>query len=115
MLTTEYGNRAALLVVDLFWGYKQVCPLKDKTTNPVIAATDATIIRPFRLPKFLRSDQQTGLASTTKFFKCLKPMGTKYFPTSVGSPWGNGHAERSIRTTKEATRHFFIQEKCATK
>ena len=38
-------------------------------------------------------------------------MGVKYFPTSVGSLWANGHAERSIRTIKDALRNFILQEK----
>ena len=42
-------------------------------------------------------------------------MKTKFFPTSVASPWGNGHAERSIRTIKEAARSFLIQENSTTK
>ena len=73
-------------------------PLKDKTADSLIEAIENTIVRLFGPPKFLRSDQESGLAATPKFYQYLQTMKTKYFPTSVASPWGNGHAERSIRT-----------------
>jgi hypothetical protein len=45
-------------------------------------------------------------------FQYLKPMRTKFFLTSVGSPWGNVHNVRSIKTIKKAAGSFLIQEKC---
>ena len=38
MPQTERGNKAALLAVDLFSGYIQVCPLKDKKVETLISA-----------------------------------------------------------------------------
>jgi hypothetical protein len=66
MPTTENGGRAALLTVNLFSRHIQECLLKDKTTDSSIASINTTV-RPFGIPKFLRSDQDTGLATTTKF------------------------------------------------
>ena len=46
-----------------------------------------------------------------EFYDYLKPLGTKFLPTSVGSPWANSNAERSIKTIKDAARNFLLQEK----
>ena len=108
-LTTK-GNRVALLAVDLFTGYIQICPMKDRKTETLIDAIKKTIIRPFGIPKFLRSDNEPGLWTSNEFYEFLQPLGTKFIPTSVGSPWGNGHAERSIRTIKEGAKKFLMQE-----
>ncbi len=37
-----------------------------------------------------------------EFYDFLKPLGTKFLPTSVGAPWANSNAERSIKTIKQA-------------
>jgi len=111
MPLTPRGNKVALLAVDLFTGYIQICPMKDRKTETLIDAIRKTIIKPFGIPKFLRSDNEPGLWTSNEFYEFLQPMGTKFFPTSVGSPWGNGHAERSIRTIKEGARKFLMQEK----
>lgn len=58
----------------------------------------------------IRSDNETGLWNSTEFFKYLEPLGIRFVPTSVASPWSNGHAERSIRTIKEGLRKFMQQE-----
>jgi hypothetical protein len=111
MPLTKKGNRVALLAVDLFTGYIQICPMPDRRTETLIEAIRKTIIKPFGIPKFLRSDNEPGLWTSNEFYEFLQPLGTKFFPTSVGSPWGNGHAERSIRTIKEGARKFLMQEK----
>jgi len=108
---TVEGNKRALLAVDLFTGYIQVCPLKSRTAASLIKAIDTTIVRPFSVPKFIRSDNEPGLHTSNEFYEYLHPLGVKFFPTSVGSPWANGHAERSIRTIKEGIRKFLMQEK----
>ena len=108
---TADGNKAALLAVDLFTGYIQICPLKDKKTKTLIEALEKTIFQPFGIPKLLRSDEETGFFRSEEFYKYLKPLGVKYLPTSVGAPWANSTAERSIRTIKEAARTFLLQEK----
>jgi len=110
MPMSEHGNRVALLAVDLFTGYIQLCPMTDRTSTSLIAAIDKTIVRPFGIPKFLRADEEPGLFSSKEFHKYLQPLGTKFLPTSVGSPWANGMAERSVRTIKEAARNFLTQE-----
>jgi hypothetical protein len=108
---TADGNKAALLAVDLFTGYIQICPIKDKKTKTLIEALEKTIFQPFGIPKLIRSDEETGFFRSEDFYKYLKPLGVKYLPTSVGAPWANSTAERSIRTIKEAARNFLLQEK----
>jgi hypothetical protein len=108
---TKDGYKAALLAVDLFSGYIQVCPIKDRTTSTLITALEKTVIQPFGIPKLLRSDEEPGLFRSEEFYNYLKPLGTKFLPTSVGSPWANSTAERSIRTIKESARNFLCQEK----
>ena len=112
---SEDGYKAALLAVDLFTGYVQLCPIKDRTTKTLINAIQRTIINPFGIPKFLRTDEEPGLFRSQEFYDFLKPLGTKFMPTSVGAPWANSNAERSIRTIKEAMRKFFLQEKVEEK
>jgi hypothetical protein len=111
MPPTKKGNIVALLAVDLFTGYIQICPMPDRRTENLIKAISKTIIKPFGIPKFLRSDNEPGLWMSNEFFEFLQPLGTKLFSTSVGFPWGNGHAERSIRTIKECAPKFLMQEK----
>jgi hypothetical protein len=83
---SEDGHKAALLAVDLFTGYVQLCPIKDKTTKTLINAIQRTIINPFGIPKFLRTDEEPGLFRSQEFYDFLKPLGTKFMPTSVGAP-----------------------------
>ena len=109
--TSTNGYKAALLAVDLFTGYVQIYPLRDKTTKSLIKAIDRTIMNGFTIPKFLRTDEEPGLFRSQEFYDYLKPLGTKFLPTSVGAPWANSNAERSIRTIKDAIRNFFLQEK----
>ena len=110
MPETPTGHNKAILAVDVFTGFIQICPLKDKTSKSLLNAIDQTIIRPFGIPKMILSDNETGLRNSTEFFKYLEPLGIKFVPTSVASPWSNGHAERSIRTIKDGLRKFMQQE-----
>jgi hypothetical protein len=105
------NRKVALLAVDLFSGFIRICPMKDRTTKELIAAIDNTIVKNYGSPKFLRSDEEPGLFNSKDFYDYLQPLGTKYLPTSVGSPWANSTAERSVRTIKDAARNFFCQEK----
>ena len=107
---TVSGNQRALLAIDLFTGYIQVCPMPDRTSESLINAINNTIMRPFGIPKFIRSDNEPGLQST-EFYDFLTSLGVEFIPTSVGSPWANGHAERGIRSIKEGLRKFLMQEK----
>jgi hypothetical protein len=111
--TTE-GYCKAILAVDAFTGYIQVQPLKDKTAKSLITAVDKMIIHPFGIPKVLRSDNEISLWNSTEFYNYLQPMGIKFVPTSVASPWSNGHAERGIRTIKDGLRKFLMQEQSIT-
>ena len=111
MPKTASGYNGALLAIDLFTGYIQIHPIKHKDVQSLIDAIESTIIRPFGIPKFLRSDNEASLLTSPEFYKYLEPMGTKFIPTSVASPWANSHAERAIRTIKEAARNFLLQEK----
>ena len=115
MPLTKDGHRAILVAIDLFTGYIQLHPLKEKTSSALIEGVERTIFSAFGIPKFLRSDEEPGLFTSREFFEYLKPLGVKYLPTSVGSPWANSHAERSIRTIKEAARTFLQQEKILDK
>ena len=83
--------------------------------SALIEAVERSIFSSFGIPKFLRSDEEPGLFTSREFFEYLKPLGVKYLPTSVGSPWANSHAERSIRTIKEAARTFLQQERIVDK
>ena len=109
--TTVSGNKKAMLAVDMFTGYIQVYPMPDRTAKSLIKAIDEAIVRPFTVPKFIRADNEPGLWTANEFYEYLQPLGVKFLPTSVGSPWANGHAERSIRTIKDALRTFLLQEK----
>ena len=111
MPLSKDNRKVALLAVDLFTGYIQICPMKDRTTKELISAIDKTIIKPFGIPKFLRSDEEPGLFNSKDFYDYLQPLGIKFLPTSVGSPWANSTAERSVRTIKDAARNFLLQEK----
>ena len=115
MPMTASGNKAILVAIDLFTGYIQLYPLKEKTASALIEAVERSIFSSFGIPKFLRSDEEPGLFTSREFFEYLKPLGVKYLPTSVGSPWANSHAERSIRTIKEAARTFLQQERIVDK
>jgi len=88
--------------------------MKDRSTHEIIAAIDKTIIRPFGAPKFLRSDEEPGLFNSKGLYDYLQPLGIKYLPTAVGSPWANSTAERSVRTIQDAARNFLLQEKVDT-
>jgi len=112
MPMSRKGHKAIFLAVDLFTGYVQLCPIKDRTSQSLIEAVDRTIISAHGIPKFIRSDNEPGLWNSKEFFEYLQPLGIKFFPTSVASPWANSHAERSVRTIKEAARTFLQQEKC---
>ena len=115
MPMTKNGNRAIFVAVDLFTGYIQLHPLKEKTSAALIEALERTVFSSFGIPKFLRSDEEPGLFTSREFYDYLKPLGVKYLPTSVGSPWANSHAERSIRSIKESARNFLQQEKIVDK
>ncbi len=67
MPLTKKGNRVALLAVDLFTGYIQICPMPDRRTETLIEAIRKTIIKPFGIPKFLRSDNEPGLWTSNEF------------------------------------------------
>jgi hypothetical protein len=111
---SENGYKAALLAVDLFTGYVQLCPLKDRSTKSLINAIERTIINAFGTPKYIRTDEEPGMFRSQEFYDYLKPLGTKFLPTSVGAPWANSNAERSIKTIKDAARNFLLQEKVDT-
>ena len=114
MPETAEGYCKAVLAVDAFTGYIQVQPLKDKTAKSLITAVDKMIIHPFGIPKILRSDNEISLWNSTEFYNYIQPMGIKFIPSSVASPWSNGHAERGIRTIKEGLRKFLMQEQSMT-
>jgi hypothetical protein len=111
MPLSKNGRKVALLAVDLFTGYIQICPMKDRSTPELIAAIDSTIVKGFGTPKFLRSDEEPGLFNSKEFYDYLQPLGIKFIPTSVGAPWANSTAERSVKTIKDAARNFLLQEK----
>ena len=111
MPLSKNNKKVALLAVDLFTGYIQICPMKDRTTPELIAAIDKTIVNAFGNPKFLRSDEEPGLFNSKEFYDYMQPLGIKFLPTAVGSPWANSTAERSVRTIKDAARNFLLQEK----
>ena len=52
------GYKSALLAVDLFIGYIQLCPIKDRTKKTLIEVIQKTIINPYGIPKFLRTYEE---------------------------------------------------------
>jgi hypothetical protein len=74
--TTDNGNRAALLAVDLFSGYLQVCSLKDKTTDSLLAAIDLTFWNT-KIPK-IRS--RNRISNDNKILPIPGTNGNKILP-----------------------------------
>ena len=69
MPKTADGNKAILLAVDLFTGYIQLHPSKEKTTPALIEAIEGTTFSSFGIPKFLRSVEEPGLFTSKEFFE----------------------------------------------
>ena len=111
MPTTKSGRTGALLAIDLFTGYIQIHPIKSRKVESLIEAIEATIMRPFGTPKYLRSDNKVSLLTSTEFYKYLEPMETKFLPTSVASPWAKSHAERAIRQSKMQPKTSYSKKK----
>ena len=61
MPPTKSDHTGALLEIDLFTGSIQIHPIKSKKVKDLIEAIKATIIRPFGIPKFLRSQDKVSL------------------------------------------------------
>ena len=57
-----------------------------RKVKDLIEVIEATMIRLFGIPKYLRSDNKVSLLTSPEFYKYLEPMGTKFLPTSVASP-----------------------------
>jgi hypothetical protein len=72
MPLSQNGFKAIFLAVDLFTGYIQLYPLKDRSTQSLIEAVDRTIIGPHGIPKFLRSDNESGMWNSKEFFEKLE-------------------------------------------
>ena len=69
--------------------------MKDIMTPELFAATDKTIVKAFGNPKCIRSDEEPGLFNSKELYDNLQPLGIKFLPTAVGSPW-------AIQQRKEA-------------
>ncbi len=68
MPVMKKANQVALLAVDLFTGYIQICPMPDQRTETLIESIQKTITKPFRIQKFLRSYNEPGLWTSNEFF-----------------------------------------------
>jgi hypothetical protein len=86
-----------------------------KATKTLIEAIQRTIINPFGIPKYLRTDGEPGIFRSQEFYDFLKPLGTKFLPTSEGAHLAYSNAERSIKTIKQAMINYFLQEKVENK
>ena len=106
------GHTAIFLAVDMFTGYVQLMPLKSKSSPDLIEAVLNGIIRPFGIPKYFRTDSETGMFSSKEFYSFMAPLGIDFLPCSIGAPWANGAAERAVQTVKLGLRKFIQQENC---
>ena len=68
MPKTKSGNNGALLDIDLFTGYIQIHTIKHEDVQSLIEVIESTIIRPFGIPKFLRSDNEASLLTSPEFY-----------------------------------------------
>ena len=96
MSVTKNGFNAIFLAVDMFTGYVQLKPLKSRKAEELIQAVKDTIIIPFGIPKFIRSDNETGMQNSVEFKQFLDLLSLTLFPCSTASPWSNGAAERAV-------------------
>jgi hypothetical protein len=107
---SENGYTAIFLAVDMYTGYIQLCPIKSRQTSELIEAVTRCILTPFSTPKYFRCDSETGMFSSTEFFKFMNPLGIEFLPCSTGAPWSNGAAERAVQTIKSGLKKFLQQE-----
>ena len=110
MSTTNNGNNAIFLAVDMFTGYVQLRPIKSRKTEELIQAIKDTIFIPFGLPKFIRSDNESGMQNSVEFKNFLDQLDVSFLPCSTASPWSNGAAERAVQTIKKAVKTFIQME-----
>jgi len=110
MSVTKAGNTAIFLAVDMFTGYLQLKAIKSRKTDELIEAIKSTIITPFGVPKYIRSDNETGMQNSTEFKAFMESQGIEFIPCSTASPWSNGAAERAVQTIKKAIRTFVQME-----
>jgi hypothetical protein len=103
---SENGYTAIFLAVDMYTGYIQLCPIKSRQTSELIEAVTRCILTPFLTPKYFRCDSETGMFSSTEFFKFMNPLGIEFLPCSTGAPWSNGAAERAVQTIKSGLKKF---------
>jgi len=111
MSTTNKGNVAIFLAVDMFTGYIQLKAIKSRKTEDLIEAIKSTIILPFGTPKLIRSDNETGIQNSAEFKTFIEQMNIELAPCSTASPWSNGAAERAVQTIKKSIRTFIQMEK----
>ena len=104
------GHTAIFLAVDMFTGYIQLYPIRSRQTGELIEAVTRSILIPFSTPKYFRCDSETGMFSSTDFYKFMKPLGIEFLPCSTGAPWSNGAAERAVQTIKLGLKKYLQQE-----
>ena len=68
MPPTTSGHTGALPAIDLFTGQIQIHPIKPRKVEDLIKAIEATIIRPFGIPKFLRSDIKVSILRSPELY-----------------------------------------------
>jgi hypothetical protein len=115
MPETPSGNKTILLAVDNFTGYIVCIPLKSKTSISLITAIRDNLLMSFGTPKFIRSDEETGIFNSKEFKDFMDSHSITLNYTSVGAPYSNGIAEKSIQSIKFAMRKILSQERNLTK
>ena len=110
MPRTKSGFTRVLLAADYYTGFIQCIPLQNKEAPTLIKAIEDHLIRPFGKPKFFRSDEESGIYNSDKFYDFCKRYGIQLLATAQSSPSSNGLAEVSIRNIKTALRKFIQQE-----
>jgi hypothetical protein len=110
MPTTEQGNSAMFVAIDMYTNYIQVLPIPNRSGPILKQAVIDGIIRPFGIPKYLRFDNEAGLENYAEFYKLCQALRIEALPSSAGAPWSNGAAERAVQTIKNNLRKFVTHE-----
>ena len=83
--------------------YIQLAPLKSPKARDLIEAVRQTIICPFAIPKYIRSNSKTAMFNYNEFFSFIDPLGITFLPSS------NGAAERAVQTIKFGAKEIVKQ------
>ena len=110
MPTSDRGNSAIFIAVDMFSAYIVVKPIPSRAGQNLLEAVESCIIGPFGIPKYIRCDNEAGLENSAEFYKFCQSLNIDVLPTAAAAPWSNGAAERAVQTIKKNLRNFVLHE-----